>query len=73
MAHRLLEAGVVAFGLVAVGFCEIGERGGEGVGVADVAGDFRDVTGARMGAHQQGSATPAPKLERLVAERFDRH
>ena len=37
---------MVVFRLVAVGFGEPGERGGEGVRAADVAGDFCDVAGS---------------------------
>ena len=53
--HGFDESGMVAFGLVAVGFGELGERGGEGVGLADVAGDLGDVAGASVRA---ASSTP---------------
>jgi hypothetical protein len=40
------ERRVVAFGLVAVGFGELSQRGGEGIGLADAASDLGDVAGA---------------------------
>ena len=61
---------MVVLSLVAVGFGEVGQRGGEGVGLADVAGELGDVSRARVGSRQQCSANPASELARIAGEEF---
>ena len=68
--HGFDQSRVIAFGLVAVGFGEAGQRGGKGVGLADVAGELGDVSRARVGSRQQCSANPASELARIAGEEF---
>ena len=71
--HGFDKSRMVELGLIAVGFRDLGQRGGEDVGLADVACNLGNVAAASVRASQRHSADPTPELERLAGERFDRH